>query len=109
LIVRILSGVVLPDNVQAFHEEAIAALASARGSEGLLFGEVGRQAHADCSEDVLFVTVWHDLESLYRWLGGNDLLSTPLLRDATLIDGVEVQHYETWGEPIGIATEYTLR
>ena len=108
MIVRVLSGVVLPDNVQAFHEEANAALASARGSRGLLFGEVGRQAHADCSEDVLFVTIWQDLESLYRWLGGNDLLSTPLLRDGTLIERVEVQHYETWGAPIGIAAECTL-
>jgi hypothetical protein len=99
----------LPDNVQAFHEEARAALASARGSQGLLFGEVGRQAHPDCSEDVVFVTVWRDLESLYRWLGGNDLLSTPLLRGGTLIDRVEVQHYETWGEAIVIPAESAFR
>jgi hypothetical protein len=99
LIVRVLRGVVSPDQVQAFHEQASLALQRAREERGLLFGEVGRQARADCSEDVVFVTVWEDLAALYRWIGVNDLLATPLSRDGAHIDQVEVQHYETWGDP----------
>jgi len=65
----------------------------------MLFGEVGRQAGPDCSEQVVFVTVWEDLAALYRWIGIDDLLATPLLRDGVRIEDLEVQHYETWGEP----------
>jgi len=89
-----------PDKVEAFHEQARFALASAKQSEGLLFGEIGRQIHADCGEDVVFITVWKDLESLYRWIGGNDLLWTPILRDGDgeVFDRLEVQHYESWSD-----------
>jgi heme-degrading monooxygenase HmoA len=99
LIVRVLRGVVPPDQVQAFHEQASAALARAREGEGLLFGEVGRQALPDCSEQVVFVTIWQDLAALYRWIGVDDLLATPLHGDGVRLAEMEVQHYETLGEP----------
>lgn len=89
-------------NVDAFHDRAGAALAAARGSDGLLYGEVGRQILADCGEDIVFVTVWRDLDSLYRWMGHNDLLSSALLGDGHLLERLEVQHYETWGEVLQV-------
>lgn len=66
-----------------------------RGREGLVYCDVGRQVHPDNSEDVIFLSVWTDLESLYRWIGVNDLLETPLERDCPFIHVLEVQHYET--------------
>ncbi len=100
LIVRLLSGVVPPEKVEAFHEQARLALASAKQSQGLLFGEIGRQVHPDCAEEVVFITVWKDLESLYGWIGSNDLLWTPIVRDGDgdVFDRVEVQHYESWSD-----------
>jgi hypothetical protein len=94
---------VRPEKVEIFHEQARLALSSARASDGLLYGEIGRQIHADCAEDVVFLTVWKDLESLYGWIGGNDLLCTPILRDGDgdVFDQVEVQHYESWGDAAG--------
>jgi hypothetical protein len=99
---------VRPEKVEIFHEQARGALASARQADGLLFGEIGRQIHSDCAEEVVFITVWRDLDSLYRWIGGNDLLWTPILRDAAddVFDRVEVQHYESWGDlPLGFLDE----
>jgi hypothetical protein len=56
---------------------------------------VGRQAHRDGAEQIVFVSVWRDLESLYAWVG-SDLLSTPLLVDCPpgLFDEYDIQHYE---------------
>ena len=100
LIVRLLRGTVPPERVESFHEQARAAMASARQAEGLIFGEMGRQVHSDCAEEIVFITVWRDLQSLYAWIGVNDLLRTPVLRDGhgDVFDRCEVQHYESWGE-----------
>lgn len=75
---------------------------------------MGRQVHGDGSEEVLFVSLWRDLESLYGWVGGTDLLHTPVLSGAgpDLFDWHEVQHYEVLeisepgdrGDPVAAAT-----
>ena len=103
MIVRLLSGRVPADKLETFHEQARLALESARQNAGLLYGEMGRQIHSDCSEDVVFVTAWRDLEALYAWIGGNDLLWTPILGDgdAGVFARLEVQHYETWDDARG--------
>jgi len=61
---------------------------------------MGRQTHQDCSEDVVFITAWQDLEALYAWIGSNDLLWTPLYRegDASLFSRFDIQHFETLAE-----------
>lgn len=56
---------------------------------------MGRQADADGSERIVFVSVWQDLAALYGWLGGTDLLDTPVLgAGSDVFERYEVQHYE---------------
>ncbi|HEX7490387.1 MAG TPA: hypothetical protein VF337_01645 [Candidatus Limnocylindrales bacterium] len=70
----------------------------ARRHEGLVFAKVGRQAHSDGSEEISFITVWRDLSVLYAWLGGMDLLDTPVLnsRSPAFFEHYEVQHFESY-------------
>lgn len=61
-----------------------------------MYAQVGRQAHSDGSEEIAFVSVWRGLEDLYRWVGGTDLLDTPVLNSGSteVFESFEVQHYE---------------
>jgi heme-degrading monooxygenase HmoA len=103
LIIRVLHGCVLPGQVATFREQAHQAVNDARRHEGLIHAHVGRQAHSDGREEVVFVSVWRDLEALYGWVGSTDLLDTPVLNSGRpeVFDNFEVQHYETYesGEP----------
>jgi hypothetical protein len=92
----VLTGVVRPERSATFRDQATLALRGARQCDGLVFGEMGRQVNADCAEEIVFVTVWRDLNCLYRWVGGNDLMATPLLRDKDggILDDIQIQHYE---------------
>jgi heme-degrading monooxygenase HmoA len=95
LIVRVLQGRVLPENINDFREQASQLIGRESAPEGLVNAHVGRQVHADGSEQIIFVTVWRDLESLYRWVGGRDLLETPVMSDRrNLFKSFDVQHYE---------------
>jgi hypothetical protein len=49
----------------------------------------------------VFVSVWRDLEALYCWVGGTDLLDTPVLNTGSpeVFERFEVQHYETYESP----------
>jgi heme-degrading monooxygenase HmoA len=98
LIVRVLQGRVHPGQIGHFREQAQQALDDARQHDGLIYAQVGRQAHADGSEEIAFVSVWRDLEALYSWLGGTDLLDTPVMSgaDAEVFERFEVQHYEAY-------------
>jgi quinol monooxygenase YgiN len=97
LIVRVLQGRVHPEQIAVFREQAQQALDEARQQDGLIHAEVGRQIHQDGGEQVIFVSVWRDLDALYRWIGGTDLLDTPVLNGGTadLFQHFEVQHYES--------------
>jgi hypothetical protein len=101
LIVRILKGRVHPGQVSAFREQARQALDDARGRNGVIYAEVGRQACSDGGEEVVFVSIWRDLEALYHWVGGVDLLTTPLLNNgsAAIFENFGVQHYEAYEPP----------
>jgi heme-degrading monooxygenase HmoA len=83
--------------VGLFRGQAQQALDDARRHEGLVYAQVGRQAHSDGSEEIAFVSVWRGLEDLYRWVGGTDLLDTPVLNSGNpeVFESFEVQHYET--------------
>jgi heme-degrading monooxygenase HmoA len=100
LIVRVLRGQVNPARLAAFRSQAHLAIGDARDHDGFVYAQVGRQANGDGSEVVLFVSVWRDLEALYCWVGGTDLLDTPVLRRGApnLFETFEVQHYEVWEE-----------
>jgi heme-degrading monooxygenase HmoA len=100
LIIRILRGRVQPVRQAAFRAQARQALADARGRDGFVSAHVGRQVHGDGTEEVLFVSLWRDLESLYRWVGSTDLLETPVLSRGLpdVFETYEVQHYEVWDD-----------
>ena len=114
LILRVLRGRVQPHRVAELRGRAGRVLVDARRRDGCAYGQIGRQVHGDGSEEVLFVSFWRDLESLYGWLGGTDLLHTPVLSGpgSDLFDSHEVQHYEVWetsessdrGGPVAAAT-----
>lgn len=99
MILRVLRGRVHPGQVVTFREQARDALRDARQHDGLLYAEMGRQAHVDGSEEIVFVSVWRNLDVLYRWVGGTDLLDTPVLdgNNPDVFEHFEVQHYETYG------------
>jgi hypothetical protein len=101
LIVRILEGHVHPGQVLVFREQAQQALDGARGCDGMVFAELGRQVSPDGGEEVIFVSVWRDLEALYGWVGGVDLLDTPVLSNCGtgIFEQFGVQHYEVY-EPM---------
>jgi quinol monooxygenase YgiN len=98
LIIRVLQGHVHPGQVAVFREQAQQALLDARQRDGLVFAQVARQAHADGGEEIVFVSAWRDLEALYQWVGGTDLLDTPVLTTGSLdfFEHFDVQHYETY-------------
>jgi heme-degrading monooxygenase HmoA len=116
LIIRVLQGRVRPGQIAHFREQAQQALDDVRQHDGLIHAQVGRQAHADGSEEIAFVSVWRDLEAVYHWLGGTDLLNTPMMSgaDPEVLERFEVQHYEAYetagaglpeeGEPLQGAT-----
>lgn len=103
LIVRVLIGRVDADHVLPFREQTRRALADAEGHGGFLHAHVGRQSHKDGSEEIVVVTVWEDLESVYRWVGGTDLLDTPVITgvDRDLFVHCDIQHYETLDAVMG--------
>jgi heme-degrading monooxygenase HmoA len=98
LIVRVLRGRVAPEQVATFREQAGHALVDARRHDGLLYAQIGRQALADGGEEIVFVSEWRNLEAVYRWVGGTDLLDTPVLdgNGTNFFDYFEVQHFETY-------------
>jgi heme-degrading monooxygenase HmoA len=98
LILRVLQGRVIPGQTAAFREQAQQTLDDARRHDGLIYAQVGRQVNSDGGEEVVFVSAWRDLEALYRWLGGTDLLVTPVVGNgrASVFAYFEVQHYESY-------------
>ncbi len=67
-----------------------------RSREGLILTEVARQVHQDGGEEIILLSVWRDLEAVYRWLGATDLLDSPMAHqgEPSVFDHFEVQHYE---------------
>ena len=95
LIVRVVRGRIGARDVALFREEAGAALSRTREFEGCVFAQIGRQTHADGSEEIIVVTSWSCLDALYKWVGGPDLLNLPPLACiGRLLDNVDIQHYE---------------
>jgi hypothetical protein len=109
LIVRVLQGRVHPEQIDLFREQAQQALDAARQQDGLIHAQFGRQIHPDGGEQIVFVSVWRDLDALYGWIGGVDLLDTPVLSNgrADLFKNFEVQHYESYeaADPVPGAAE----
>jgi heme-degrading monooxygenase HmoA len=96
LIVRVLKGRVNPELVVAFRVQAQEVIRDLRTHDGLVHTEVGRQVHSDGGEEIILVSIWRDLSSIYNWLGVADLLDTPMVNrgEPNLFEHFEVQHYE---------------
>ena len=107
LIIRVLKGSVQSGETAVFRDQAQFTLDDARRQEGLVHAEVGRQVESDGAENIVFVSVWRDLEALYHWLGGTNLLATPVLHNgrANLFAHFEVQHYEAYEEEVSAESE----
>ena len=95
MIVRVLRGHVEPNHATMLWGQLSERLAHADVPEGQLSATFGRQVHGDGTESFVYVTTWRDVESIYAWAGGADLVSTPrFLRGLEeLVDRFEVQHY----------------
>jgi hypothetical protein len=87
------------DHVNSFREQASLFLGQVREMDGCGFAQVGRQVNKDGSEEVVVVTSWTCLDAIYAWVGGSDLLSSPLLagRLQDLLEHHDIQHYEAFG------------
>lgn len=111
LIVRVLHGRIKADSVSLFREQARLALARTRRHEGCSFAEVGRQAHKDGSEEVVFLSVWNGLEAVYDWVGGVDLLNAPVIAGAApeVFAYFDIQHYEVVDWPVAAAPIAAVR
>ena len=98
MIVRVLQGHVLPGQTAVFRQQAQQALDDVRLRDGLVYAQVGRQARSDGSEEIAFMSVWRDLPALYAWLGGADLLDTPVFNNGgpSVFEHYEVQHFESY-------------
>ena len=96
MILRVLQGRVKADLISSFREQSGLALAQTREHEGCLFAEVGRQAHPDGCEEIVFVSLWSGFEAVYAWVGGADLLCVPIIAgDAPQVFAYyDIQHYE---------------
>lgn len=102
MIVRVLKGQVQSEEIAVFRDQAQQTLEGARRQDGMVYAQVGRQVDSDGAEQIVFVSVWRDLEALYHWLGGTDLLATPVLHNGrtNLFAQFEVQHYETYEDGV---------
>jgi heme-degrading monooxygenase HmoA len=97
LIIRVLRGRVETDRVADFHDRAREALTEACPGSGCAWAKMGRQIHADHSEDVVIVTAWATMDALYEWIGGPDLLGTPMRGGGgDMFAYFDVQHYESF-------------
>lgn len=96
LIFRVLHGRVKPECISIFRGQAAEALERTRRQYGCSFASVGRQAHKDGSEDVVFVTLWTNLNAVYDWVGGVDLLDSPIIAGGRpdVFVSFDIQHYE---------------
>jgi heme-degrading monooxygenase HmoA len=96
LIVRVLHGRVKADSVSLFRERSSLALARTRRHDGCCFAQVGRQVHKDGSEEIIFLSVWNDLEAVYDWVGGMDLRNAPVIAGDVpeVFAYFDIQHYE---------------
>ena len=96
MIVRILRGRVSPGQIDTFRAQAQWVLREIRERDGIIQAHVARQAHADGGEEIILVSVWRDLDSIYGWLGVRDLLETRMgdAGEPGIFGRFEVQHYE---------------
>ena len=95
MIVRVLRGRVSARNASRLWSSLAERMSGVEPPAGRLSATFGRQIHGDGSESFVYVTTWVDMEAVYDWVGGRDLVSTArLMHDLEgLMDDFEVQHF----------------
>jgi hypothetical protein len=95
VIVRVLRGRVSARNASPLWARLAERMSGVEPPAGRLSATFGRQIHGDGSESFVYVTTWVDMEAVYDWVGGPDLISTArLMRDLEfLLDDFDVQHF----------------
>jgi hypothetical protein len=95
VIVRVLRGHVSARNAPQLWAGLAERMSGIGAPAGQLSATFGRQIHGDGSESFVYVTTWVDMQSVYEWVGGRDLVSTArLMHDLEgLMDDFEVQHF----------------
>jgi heme-degrading monooxygenase HmoA len=95
LIVRVLRGTVSARNASQLWAALAERMSGIEPPKGQLGAVFGRQIHGDGSESFVYVTTWRDMQAVYDWVGGRDLVSTArLMRDLeALMENFEVQHF----------------
>ena len=101
MIVRVLQGRVRADGIGLFREQSRRVLARTRAQDGCSFAQVARQAHSDGSEEIVFLSVWRDLEAVYDWVGCVDLKTAPVISGdrPDVLEYYDIQHYEVVDDP----------
>jgi len=93
MIVRVLTARVPAKNAAQFESLLRDQLPKMREHDGLVYLKLARQVKLDY-EDVLLFEEWRDAKALYGWAGPR-LLAPRLFPGAeSLVDRVEVTHYE---------------
>jgi hypothetical protein len=95
VIVRVLRGHVSARNAPQLWAGLADRLSGIEAPAGQLGATFGRQIHGDGSESFVYVTTWVDMQSVYEWVGGRDLVSTARLMDDLegLMDDFDVEHF----------------
>jgi hypothetical protein len=95
LVIRVVRGLVAAEHVDRLHDRVRRLAVGVRSSPGCVRAFGGRQVLPDCGERIFVVSVWRTMDELYAWLGGNDLLDSPIHGKDRLFLEFEVQHYES--------------
>src|ERR1035437_7297279 len=96
LIARILRGSVAAALVPEFHTTAGGSMLGVRKQGGLRAAFVARQIETDGGEQIVFTTVWADMQALYAWIGASDLMNVPASIQSFegLVGARDVQYFE---------------
>jgi heme-degrading monooxygenase HmoA len=94
MVIRILRTRVQPASVPEFRVRALAKVADARKVPGVVDVHLGNQADGNGYEFV-FISRWQNIDALYTWAGGRDLLARPIYFEGLeeSIVEFEIQHY----------------
>jgi len=97
LVIRVVRGLVAAQDVGPLHDQVQRLATGIRASPGCVQAWAGRQVLADSGERIVIVSVWRTMDALYAWLGGIDLLNSPLHGADRLFRDFDVQHFELLG------------
>ena len=97
MVIRVVRSLVAARDVGRMHDRIRRLETEIRSAPGCVQACAGRQVLADSRERIVLVSVWRNLDALYAWLGGRDLLNSPIRGADHLFREFDVQHFELLG------------